>query len=205
MRLYSAPRAPSPRRVTLFMGEKAITDIEVLELHLLQGEQRHQDFRDRNPLARVPALELDDGRVLTESRAICTYLEGQYPEPNLMGRTTEDSAFIEMWDRRIEWHLLFPASMWGKHSLPMLAAVEQPQLPDYAKVQEGRFREFATWLNTELATRPFISGERFTIADITAFVTLEFARHLHFIPGESGLLHLQRWLDAVAGRRAFGR
>jgi len=102
MKLYIAPRAPNPRRVTMFMVEKNITTIDLVNVDLNAQEHKGEAYRAISPLAKVPALELDDGRVLTETRAICTYLEGLYPEPNLMGNGFEERAFIEMADRRVE-------------------------------------------------------------------------------------------------------
>ena len=101
MQLYTAPRAPNPRRVTMFMAEKGITGIALVPVDLNAQEHKAQAFRAKSPLATVPALELDDGRILTETRAICTWLEGRYPEPNLMGQDFEERAFIEMADRRV--------------------------------------------------------------------------------------------------------
>ena len=95
MKLFVAPRAPNPRRVLVFLAEKGITSIELVGVDLNAGEHRSETFRAKSPLARVPVLELDDGRALGETRAICTYLEGLQPEPNLMGRDFEERAFIE--------------------------------------------------------------------------------------------------------------
>ncbi len=109
MKLYIAPRAPNPRRVQMFMAEKGITDIPQVAVDLNAGEHRGEAFRAKSPLAKVPALEFDDGRVLTETRAICTCLEGRHPEPNLMGVDFDERAFIEMADRRIEFYLMAAA------------------------------------------------------------------------------------------------
>lgn len=102
MKLYIAPRAPNPRRVQMFMHEKGITGIEPVPIDLNAGEHRAAAYRAKVPVARVPALELQDGRILSETRAICTYLEGLHPEPNLMGEGFDECAFIEMHDRRVE-------------------------------------------------------------------------------------------------------
>src|SRR4051794_31333527 len=102
MKLYVSSYAPNPRRVTMFMAEKGIGGIEQVMVDLTTGEHRSEAYLAKNALGRVPALELEDGRVLCESRAICTYLEGLYPEPNLMGESCEERSFIEMADRRVE-------------------------------------------------------------------------------------------------------
>ncbi|MCC6813468.1 MAG: glutathione S-transferase N-terminal domain-containing protein, partial [Rubrivivax sp.] len=103
MRLSTSPRAPNPRRVLMFMHEKGITGIDFVPVDLNAGEHKAAAYRAKVPVARVPALELDDGRVLSETRAICSYLEGLHPEPNLMGEGFDERAFIEMHDRRVEW------------------------------------------------------------------------------------------------------
>ncbi|MFT5643516.1 MAG: glutathione S-transferase [Janthinobacterium sp.] len=201
MKLYTSPRAPNPRRVTMLMAEKSITGIEQVSIDLTAGEHLSAAYMAKNPVGRVPALELDDGRVLCETRAICTYLEGLYPEPNLMGVGFEERAFIEMADRRAELHLFFGIANWIRHSHPGLAALEQPQFPDFGAAQGIKMRESARWLDTVLATQPFVAGERFTIADITAFCALEFARGLmKFVPGAEGMEHLQAYRDRIAAR-----
>jgi glutathione S-transferase len=149
----------------------------------------------------VPVLELDDGRVLGETRAICTYLEGVKPEPNLMGVDHDERAFIEMADRRIELYLLGSIANCIRHTHPGLAPLEQPQFPDFGRSQGEKVREVARWLDGELSKQEFIAGHRFTIADITAFCALEFARGLmKFRPGDEGMSHLQGWRDRIAQR-----
>ena len=201
MKLYVSPRAPNPRRVQMFIAEKGIVGIEEVEIAIGADQHKSAEFRAKSPLARLPALELDDGRVLTESRAICTYLEGLHSEPNLMGADFEERAFIEMADRRIEWHLFLGVANWVRHSHPGLAPLEQPQFADFGRSQGEKVREVARWLDGELANRPFVAGERFTIADITAICALDFARGLmKFVPGREGLSHLQAWRDRLGAR-----
>ena len=200
MKLYVAPRAPSPRRVMMFMVEKAITGIDLVNVDLNAGEHKGHVFRAKSPLAKVPALELDDGRVLTETRAICTYLEGRYPEPNLMGVDFEERAFIEMADRRVEHYLLAGIANSIRHTHPGLAPLEQPQFPDFGHSQAQKVREVAQWFDHMLERQPYIAGERFTIADITAFCAIEFAKLMKFSPGREGMPALQAWRDRVAER-----
>ncbi|MGL6203727.1 MAG: glutathione S-transferase family protein [Giesbergeria sp.] len=201
MKLYTAPRAPNPRRVTMFMAEKGITGIALVPVDLNAQEHKAQAFRTKSPLATVPALELDDGRILTETRAICTWLEGRYPEPNLMGQDFEERAFIEMADRRVEWYLFARIGHCIRHTHPGLAVLEQPQFPDYGHSEGRKMREAARWLDDTLAQQPFVAGARFSIADITAFCALEFARGLmKFVPGAEDMPHLQAWRDRVAQR-----
>jgi glutathione S-transferase len=201
MKLYIAPRAPNPRRVTMFIAEKGISWIEQIPVDLRSNEHKSEAFRAKSPLAKVPALELDDGRVLTETRAICTYLEGLVPEPNLMGVSFEERAFIEMTDRRIEWYLYGGIANCVRHTHPGLAALEQPQFPEFGTSEGRKMRDVARWLDRELAIHPFAAGDRFTIADITAVCALEFARGLmKFVPGEEGMPNLQAYRDRIAER-----
>ncbi len=201
MKLYTAHRAPSPRRVLMFLVEKNINGLEMVHVDLNQGEHRTADYLAKSPLAKVPALELDDGRVLTETRAICTYLEGLVPEPNLMGVDAEERAFIEMADRRVELYLLGGIANCIRHTHPGLAALEQPQFPEFGQSQGEKVRALAVWFDQLLQQQPWMAGERFTIADITAFCALEFARGLmKFSPAQAGLTALQAWRERVQSR-----
>jgi glutathione S-transferase len=201
MKLHTSARAPNPRRVQMFMAEKNITDIELVQVDLAKGEHRSEAFLALNPLGQVPVLELDDGRLLAETRAICTWLEGVQPQPNLMGEGFEERAFIEMMDRRCELQLFLRVANCVRHSHPGLAMLEQPQFGDFGASQGEKVRDSARWLDGVLARQPYVAGERFTIADITAFCALEFARGLmRFRPGAEGMEHLQAWRDRVAER-----
>lgn len=201
MKLYTSSRAPNPRRVLMFMAEKGIADIRLVQVDLGKAEHRDEAFTALNPMAQVPVLELADGRTLAETRAICTYLEGLYPNPNLMGEGYEERAFIEMMDRRCELQLFLRIANFIRHTHPGLAVLEQPQFPDFGAAQGAKVRETSHWLDGVLADRDFVAGERFTIADITAFCALEFARGLmKFRPGEEGYVNLQRWRDRIAQR-----
>lgn len=206
MKLYVSSHAPNPRRVTMFIAEKGITGIENVTIDIMAGEQHSESFISKNPLARVPALELDDGRVLCETRAICSYLEGLYPEPNLMGEGFEERAFIEMADRRAELHLMAQIANSVRHTHPALAVLEKPQFQDFGASQGEKMRDAARWLDGVLADHPYVAGHRFTVADITAFCALEFARGLlKFKPGAEGMNHLQEWRDRIAARPSVGR
>jgi glutathione S-transferase len=201
MKLYTATRAPNPRRVAMFIAEKGITGIEQEIVDLGASEHKSEQFQAINPFARVPALQLDDGRIVTETRAICTWLEGYAPQPNLMGEDWQERAFIEMADRRIELHLFLGIANCVRHTHPGLAVLEQPQFGDYGAEQGIKMRETARWLDRELASQPYVAGQRFTIADITAFCAIEFGRGLmKFRPGAEGLVHLQAWRDRIAER-----
>ncbi len=201
MLLYTSLRAPNPRRVHMFLAEKGIDNLERVPVDLNAGEHRSAAYLAKSPLAKVPALQLDDGRVLTETRAICTYLEGLYPEPNLMGVDTTERAFIEMADRRVEWTILLGAANSIRHSHPGLATLEQPQFPDYGHAQADKLKANLQVFDTLLQRQTWMAGERFTIADITAYCALEFARGLmKFRPADLGYQALQAWRERVFER-----
>ena len=199
MKLYVAPYAPNPRRVVMFLAEKGVTGIEFVTLDLQKGDHRESAFRAKSPLAQLPTLELDDGRTLTESRAICSYLESLYPEPNLMGADAFERAEIEMWDRRAELMLAMPMMLWVRHGSPLLARVEQEQTPAVAEYYEKQAMRMAAWLDRELASRPWIAGDRLTIADLTAACGMDFAKMMRWRPNED-LPNLKRWREAIAER-----
>lgn len=200
MQLFVAPRAPNPRRVTMFMAEKAIAGIELVNVDINTHAHRTEDFRRINPLTTIPVLALDDGRYLSESRAICTWLEARYPEPNLMGQDADERAFIEMADRRAEWYLLVPIAQVIRHTHPGLASLEQPQIADYGQAQVAKVHDYMARFDQLLKGQPWMAGDRFTIADITAFCALEFGRLMKLQAGALGLSTLQAWRDRVAAR-----
>jgi glutathione S-transferase len=205
MKLYVSKYAPNPRRVTIFAAEKGI-ELETVVVDLFNGEIRTPEFLAKNALGRVPVLEFDDGRTLSETRAICTYLEGLRPEPNLMGEGYEERAFIEMADRQVELYFFQLVANWVRHLHPALAPLERPQFEAYGTSQGEKVRAAAAWLDGVLAKRQFVAGERYTIADITAFCGLEFARGMmKFNAGEQGFTHLQQWRDRIAARPTVGK
>jgi glutathione S-transferase len=200
MKLYVSPRAPNPRRVQMFIAEKGITGIEEIAIDLNAGEHKTPAFLAKSPLARIPVLELDDGRPLGETRAICTYLEGIAPAPNLMGEGASARAFIEMADRRVEFYLLAPIANWIRHTHPGLAPLENPQFPEFGASQFEKLAENLQWLDRALGTQDYVAGQHFSIADITAFCGIEFARLMKFRPADAGFAHIQAWRDRVAAR-----
>ena len=157
MKLHTSIGAPNPRRVNMFLLEKGITHIERQNYDLNAGEHRSAKFTAMNPIARVPVLELDDGRFLAESRAICSYLENLYPEPNLMGVDAEERAFIEMADRQVELTLLAAVANHVRHTHPGLLPLENPQFADYA-AEQGKRMVSAAALFDELLSKAHLVG-----------------------------------------------
>ncbi|HEY8616940.1 glutathione S-transferase [Phenylobacterium sp.] len=200
MKLYDTPLAPNPRRVRWFMAEKGIEDVEVITLNLLEGTHKQPEYLQKAGLANVPMLELDDGTCFTESVAICRYLESRYPEPNMFGRTAEETALIEMWLRRAEMLVATPFMLGVRHSHPALAVLEQqnPAVADYNKEQGLKALKV---LDRRLAESEWLAGERITIADIVAFVGIDFGRMIKLKPPQD-LAHVNRWADAMRARPA---
>jgi len=201
MKLYTSHRAPNPRRVRWVMAEKGIEDVEVLEVDILTGEHKTPEYRTRVGVPHVPALELDDGTTISESVAICRYLEALYPEPNLFGRDAREQAVIEMWTRRCEFYLANPIMLSVRHSHPALAALEAVQIPQLAEYNRVAAEKFMKTLDRRLADHQFLAADRFTIADVVAVVGLDFARLIKYRPPEE-LTHLARWLAECRTRPA---
>jgi len=200
MKLYTSNRAPNPRRVRWVMAEKGVADVEMVEIDIMAGEHKKPAFRDRVGVPHLPALELDDGTILSESIAICRYLEALHPEPNLFGRDPKEQAIIEMWMRRCEMYLANPMMLNVRFTHPALAAMEapQPQVAEYNRLGAERFMKT---LDRHLADHEFIAADRFTIADIVGAVGLDFARLVKYRPPEE-LTHLARWLETCRARPA---
>ncbi|WP_420471538.1 glutathione S-transferase family protein [Brevundimonas sp. FT23042] len=201
MKLYTSHRAPNPRRVRWVLAEKGVEDVELVELDIMVGAHRTPEYRAKVGVPHVPALELDDGTTISESIAICRYLESVYPEPNLFGRDAAEQAVIEMWTRRCEFYLANPIMLNVRHSHPALAALEATQLPQVAEYNKLSAEKFMKTLDRRLADHEFIAADRFTIADIVAMVGLDFARLIKYRPPEE-FAHLARWMEAVRSRPA---
>lgn len=200
MKLYDTPLAPNPRRVRWFMAEKGIEDLEVVTLNLIKGEHKTPDYLAKAGMANVPALELDDGTTITESVAICRYLESRYPEPNLFGRTPQETAVIEMWLRRAEMMVATPLMLGVRHTHPALAALEQQNaaIGDYNK--QAGLRALKV-LDRRLAESEWLGADRLTIADIVGFVGLDFGRLIK-LSAPPELTHVGRWAEAMRARPA---
>ena len=206
MRLFDFALAPNPRRVRMFLAEKSV-EIPLVQVNTREREQFAASFMAINPLSMVPVLELDDGTCIAESVAICRYIEGLHPEPPLMGTDAKDRAIVEMWNRRVEFMGYAPTAEVVRNSLPMfedrgLSGVPGgvPQIPalvERGKQSLGRFFEL---LDRQLADNQFVAGEAFTIADISAFVTIEFAKRGDVEIPTRGAENVVRWHTEIASR-----
>ena len=204
MKLYlDAGRAPNPRRVRIFLAEKDVSlPIEPVDL----GAQAHKApaFCAINPMQRLPALVLDDGTVIAESIAICRYVEALHPQPALFGEGALDEALVEMWQRRVEFHLLAVISSVFRHLHPAMAPLEVPQVAAWGEANKPRVMEFLAFLDGELATRPFVAGRRFSVADITAVVAVDFLKPAKLAVPE-GLANVHRWHREVSARPSIAK
>ena len=198
MKLYNSNLAPNPRRVRVFLAEKGVS-IPRVEVDLGKLEHKGPEFARLNPFRTIPVLELDDGTKIAESIAICRYIEALWPEPNLFGSTPLERAMIEMWQRQLELRLLLPIAQVLRHTHPRMAEMEVPQLPDWAAANRPRALDAMAIVDETLSDRPFIAGDRFTVADITGLVALDFSKSARIaIPPE--LVHLNRWHAALKAR-----
>lgn len=200
MKLFDSARAPNPRRVRWFLAEKQASDIEIVPVDVFKGEHKTPDYVARAGLANVPALELDDGTTITESVAICRFLESVYPEPNMFGRDAREIAVIEMWTRRTELLLANPLMMAVRHTHPALAALDT-QVPAIAEANAAAATRALRFFDRRLSGAAFIAGERVTMADIVGFTALDFARMIKFAVPED-CPHVARWADAMRARPA---
>jgi len=205
MKLYDFELAPNPRRVRMFLAEKKIT-IPTVQVNTRQREQFAEEFTKINPFSMVPVLELDDGTYIAESTAICRYIELLHPEPALMGQSAKEQAIIEMWDRRAELEGMSAAGELVRNALPMfegrgIAGVPDgfPQIP--ALVERGRKRmsRFFEFWDRQLSVNTFVAGPNFSIADITSFIAIEFAKRAEVLIPEQ-YKHLSRWYGEVSNR-----
>lgn len=198
MKLYDGGKAPNPRRVRVFLAEKGITvPTEPVDLGALG--HKSASFTAINPLQRVPALVLDDGTVITESIAICRYFELLHPEPALFGREPKEVAIIEMWQRRMELHLMLLVGHVFRNSHPAMKELEVPQVPAWAEANRPRVMDFLHVLDRELKDRPFAAGDRYSVADITGMIGVDFMKPARLaLPDE--LVNVKRWHAEVSAR-----
>jgi glutathione S-transferase len=198
MKLYDGGRAPNPRRVRVFLAEKGIT-VPTEQVDLGELQQRSDAFTAINPMQRVPALVLDDGTVIAESIAICRYFEALHPEPALFGSGALQTALVEMWNRRAELHLLFPVAMVFQHLHPAMKIMVDPQVASWGEANKPRITQFLQFLDGELKGRPYVAGESYTVADITAMIAVDFMR-VSKLTVPDDLAHVRRWHQAVSAR-----
>ena len=198
MKLYDLPASPNARRVRVFIAEKNL-EIEMVPINMMTGENKTEEYLSKNPLGRMPLLELDDGTCIAESIAICRYLENEHPDPPLFGTSSLEQATIEMWQRRMEFQFLNPMinifrnthEMWKDRMI---------QIPQIAEIESKDVEEKMVWLNRELEGREYIAGETYSVADITAQCAFVMGKAAVGIRIPEDLSNLDAWWSRVTSR-----
>src|SRR5476651_725663 len=198
MKLYDSKTAPNPRRARIFLAEKGIT-LPTEQVDIMTFQHKTPEYTAINPLQRMPALVLDDGTVITESMAICRYFEALQPEPPLFGVGAKEIALVEMWNRRAEINFFANVAAVFRHLHPAMKELEVPQIPAFAEANKPRVAWFLELLDGELAQREFIAGDRYSVADITALVAVDFMKAARLTIPE-GAANVKRWHAAVSAR-----
>ncbi|MDB5476060.1 MAG: glutathione S-transferase [Phenylobacterium sp.] len=198
MILYGAPNpAPNPRRVRIFLAEKGI-ELPETPLSLMQREHKSDAHKARNSLGQVPTLVLDDGTAISETVAICRYFEETQADPPLFGTGAAGKALVDMWVRRIEFQVMQPVGNFWRHAHPRTAAL-LTQYKDFGEANRATYAGGLKWLDRELADRPFIAGDSYSMADICALSTVDFAGWIGLeVPEE--LSNVKAWHARVSAR-----
>jgi glutathione S-transferase len=205
MKLYQSVSSPNSRRVRIFLAEKGLS-IPFVTVDLGKGEQHSEAYRTINPRRVVPTLVLEDGTAIGEVPAICQYIEEANPKPALLGDTPKEKALVAMWERRAELEGFAAVMEAVRNSAPGLKgrAIAGPhdyeQIPELAERSKLRVKNFFAAFDDRLGAAPFVAGERFSVADITTLVTVDFAaKAINFsVPDEHR--SLRRWYDAISSR-----
>ena len=206
MQFYDCASAPSPRRVRVFLAEKGVT-VPTVQVDLRAGEQFTPAFRAVNPDCTVPVLVLDDGTRIADAIAICEYIEAIRPDPPLMGVGAADRAVVSAWQRRAERDGLYAVMETFRNSAPGLKGRALPgphdlaQIPALAERGRARIQAFYTMLDARLAESEFVAGPRYTVADITAMIAVEFAEWVRpKLEMPASAVNLRRWFAAISAR-----
>lgn len=198
MLFFNSPNpAPNPRRVRIFAAEKGIT-LPTRDLSILDREHKSDKFLALNPRGQTPALQLDDGTVISESVAICRYLEGLHPEPALFGRDPREQALIEMWSRRVEMILMPPVGAVWVHTHPFTARLPGRNT-EWGESNRPRVDEALRFFDSALQNREFLAADHYTIADILLLTTVDFAGFIGIAMSDD-LVSLRAWHARVSAR-----
>ena len=203
MRLYEDPRTPNSLRVQYFLSEKGV-DVERVVLDINSHDHKSTEFAEKNPKMRVSVLELDDGTFISESMAICRYIEELHPSPPLFGETAKEKALVEMWSRRAELGLMTMVASVFRHTHPSMATLEVPQIAEWAEANREKLTEELAMYDQALADCEFIAGDAFSVADITLFVAANFMRVTKRRVDEA-TPNLLDWFGRIGAREAFQR
>jgi glutathione S-transferase len=198
MKLYDLPPSPNARRVRIFIAEKGL-DIPIEPIDMMAGENKSEEYLGKNPLGKMPVLELDDGTCLAESASICRYLEEMHPTPPLMGTDAKSRALVDMWHRRMEFELLNPMITIFVHTGEMWKD-RVTQIPELAEINKSNVQTCMEWLNKELEGREFIVTDDYTVADITAQSAFVMGKAALGIRIPETLTNLNDWWQRVSSR-----
>ncbi len=197
MQLYDSAVAPNPRIVRVYLAEKGI-EVPKVQVDLAAAENRQPEYLAKNPMGGLPMLELDDGTYIAETLAICRYFEEQQPEPALFGTDAKDKAVVEMWRRRMELEVAVPIMQTFRNTHEFFKG-RIPQVAEWGEVMREAATKRLEWLDSVLADREWIAGDRFTIADITAMVGIDFGRPSKIRIADDQK-NLTRWHEAASSR-----
>lgn len=201
MKIYSSSFAPNPRKVLIYLKEKGISDIEIINLDLAKLEHKTPEYKAIAPNSRVPALQLDDGTVILETTAMCRYLECLYPEPNMFGESPMEIASIEMWYSRVSFELMMPLMHGFRHTHPHMSAMEE-QNEAYGLAQRKLGVKQLKNYDKIMESREFIAGDRFTYADLQMVTSLQFLVRLNKLNIED-YKNLNDYILEVSSRPSF--
>jgi glutathione S-transferase len=198
MLLYHDLRAPNPRRVRIFLAEKGVS-YDTIEVSIADKAHQTVEFKKKNPIALLPVLELADGKILRESMAICRFVEELHPEPNLFGGDPWERAQVEQWNRHAELELLWPSSQVFRNTHAFWVG-RIKQSPEFAEIMRELLGQRFEWLDGELASRDYIAGTRFTVADITALCAIDFAKVSNIRIDAAKTPNLAAWHKRISER-----
>lgn len=204
MKFYDCATAPSPRRARMVIAEKRV-EVETIQIDLRSGGQFAPEFAAINPRCTVPVLVTEDGEALCDNASIARYLEAEFPDPPLMGRSSLEQARVAEWLARAEFEgLMSVAEVLRNTSKAMKDRAlpgpdPVPQIPELAQRGMARGQRFFTALDQRLRDVPWLAGDGFSFADITAFVFVEFAAWVKMVPSED-LEALSTWREACKAR-----
>ena len=199
MKLYDYGTAPNPRKVRIFLAEKGV-EYELVQVDMTKREHKSPEFLKMNPSGKVPVLEIDDGRYLSESIAICRYLEGVYPQPNLFGVDAFEMGHIEMRNRQMETELWSQIGVSWVNGPVMAKMGIYKQIPEAKAASDANVKNYYERLDRELAVSDYIAGSRFTVADITLLTGVDFAAMRVGLQPDESLANLWRWHALVSSR-----
>lgn len=199
MKLYGYGTTPNPRKVKIFLAEKGVA-YEMIEVDLYKGEHKTPEYLTMNPSGKVPVLETDDGRYLSESIAICRYIEALYPEPNLFGADPYELGHIEMRNRQMETELWTQIGISWKNGPVVAKMGTYKVVPEAKEVSDENVHAYYGRLDKELAETEYLAGPRFTVADITLLTGVDFATHNCELKPDDSFKNLWRWHSLITAR-----